>query len=88
MKLINSPLSIMPPMMSWPPNQRMAMMQLYTVTCMMGIRVMTMLSAWMDWFIRPSLASLNFCFSYSERTKAFTTRMAMRFSCTLAFSRS
>ena len=45
------------------------------------IRIATVMPVW----VRSSLAFLNLVFSYPARTKAFTTRMATRFSCTVLF---
>ena len=46
-----------------PPNHKMARMQPYTTSCMIGIMAMMMRSAAMEEFISSSLDFLNFSFS-------------------------
>ena len=76
--------------MSWeliimfPPNHMMPTTEQYIASCSAGRlstarrKVPALVS------ISVPLAELNFSSSYSPRTKAFTARMAVRFSCTTA----
>ena len=65
-----------------------AMMVLYTTSIITGILMTTMPKARMELSFRALLRFANFSSSCSSRTKDFTTRMPVRFSCTTRFSAS
>ena len=50
-------------MIIWPPNHKMARMQPYTTSCMIGIMVMMIRSAAIEDCINSSFDLLNFSFS-------------------------
>ena len=64
------------------------MMEPYTASIMMGLFRAMKLSAFTNRRYTLAAALANFSFSYFSRTKAFTTRMAETFSCTLALRAS
>ena len=70
------------------PSQETMMMQKYTAVIMAGLLKASKPSAFTDRSRRTLAARENFSFSWSSRTKAFTTRMAETFSWTLAFRSS
>ena len=52
---------------------------------MMGSMAMIRMPTFREAAVSSSLERMNLVFSYPSRTKAFTTRMATRFSCTVLF---
>ena len=79
-KLTSSPVFISPAIIILPPNHREAMIVLYTVICMTGQIHKITFSAETCARLTPSAEDANFSHSNFPRTKAFTTRIAMRFS--------
>ena len=85
---MSSPTLSWEPIIMYPPNHMMPTMELYMANWRAGRlstarrKVPALVS------ISVPLAELNFSSSYSPRTKAFTARMAVRFSCTTALSLS
>ena len=88
MKLDSAPIWKVPPITMLPPNHSAATMQPYMHICIRGWLSCISFSA-RYWAARTASAlSSNLSDSYFSRTKAFTTRMAMRFSCTSELSKS
>ena len=85
MKLYSSPVSSSPPMTSRPPTQSTPTMEKPKLIIMIAGKSWIRVTARMAASRNASLRWRNLPFSCASRTKALTTRMAIRFSCTESF---
>ena len=80
MKLINSPVVISPCITNFPPNHITAIVQAYTVNCMMGLFHTITYIACKARVLKFVFSTPNFTRSKGSRTKDFTTRIPIKFS--------